>query len=68
MRAHSIAIPGLLAVGIAAGPTMVGAQTTPILVPMFVKCNSASMGRKPAKVATNNPTRIVLFQGVRKRG
>ena len=43
MRAHSIAIPGLLAVGIAAGPTMVGAQTTPILVPM----------RNPTTIAVN---------------
>src|SRR5262245_24860704 len=37
-------------------------------VPMLVMCSSASIGRNPVRVATNTPTRIVDFHGVRNLG
>src|SRR5215813_7163984 len=37
-------------------------------VPIFVISSRASIGNKPAPTDTNNPIRIVVFQGVRNRG
>src|SRR5580692_8755768 len=67
---YSGARNGLAASGLVRRMISTAAQTIKKAkrVPMLVRSSSASIGRKPVKMATNAPIKIVDFHGVRNLG